>query len=430
MAFNGLDVMKTHLDIKSAAYIDATLDYAEKLLGIVFKPVKKNRYNALCTFHADTEDKFMVYVDRKKDEVRFHCFGACRGDWDIYDLIMLRTKQGFTAAQQIWAGHLGIRDFKPYTGAGPSVPEPLETPEPDDPVVFAEPGKLDEEIVAAMNNAAGFYNALLMSNENQFQHIRDYLARQGVDKSVVDKFKIGYAPPYSDDRHRGRALTDSFLPHFENDFKTFNAFLDSGLIRFLNDNTAKAYGYYSRQIDFRRKAPFSRNYGDSLAGRIVFPIYDADAKPVGLAGRLPEDRGVRWLKHQNNEIALSSGSWLYGIEKAGPFVRQYRTIILVEGLFDYFAFYNLLQDQDKLVVVSTLGSYLTPEAAAILKGLGIEHFIVAHDWDANGRTGIERVAAKAGGWVYYLGAPAENQTPYDILKPVVKGISGFALKHP
>lgn len=421
---------KTHLDLKSAAYIEATRDYAEKLLDIVFKPVKKNRYNTLCPFHADTEDRFMVYVN-KKDEVRFHCFGACRGDWDIYDLIMLRSKQGFATAQQMWAEHLGVRDFKPYTGAGQSIAEPGETPEPDDTVVFAEPGrKPDEKTVAAMKNAAGFYNALLMSNEKQFRHIRDYLARQGVDKSVVDKFNIGYAPPYSDTRHQGRALTDSLLPRFENDFKTFHAFLDCGLIRFLNDKTAKAYGYYYRQIDFRRKAPFSRNYGDSFAGRIVFPIYDADANPAGLAGRLPDDRGVRWLKHQSNQIALFSGSWLYGIEKAWPFIRQYRTIIIVEGIFDYFAFYNLLQAQDKLVVVSTLGSYLTPETAAILAGLGIEHFIVAHEWDATGRSGIERIAAKSGGWVYYLGGPAAGQTPYDMLRPVVKGINGFALKHP
>lgn len=35
--------------------------------------------------------------------------------------------------------------------------------------------------------------------------------------------------------------------------------------------------------------------------------------------------------------------------KAGCYIRKYRTIILVEGIFDYFAFYNLLQDQDKPV---------------------------------------------------------------------------------
>ena len=102
----------------------------------------------------------------------------------------------------------------------------------------------------------------------------------------------------------------------------------------------------------------------------------------------------------------------------------------MEGIFDYFAFYNLLQDQDKTVVVSTLGSYLTPEAASILKGLDVEHFIVAYNWDEVGRNGIERIAAKLGGWVYYLGSLTEGQDPYDMLKPVVNAISGFSLEHP
>jgi len=161
----------------------------------------------------------------------------------------------------------------------------------------------------------------------------------------------------------------------------------------------------------------------------VFPIYDADARPVGLVGRCAGDRGVRWLKHQTREVSLSARGWLFGIEKAGRYIRQYRTIILVEGIFDYFAFYNLLQEQDKPVVVSTLGSYVTPEAATILKGLDIEHFIVAYDWDELGRNGIEPIAAKLGGWVYYLGGMAEGQDTYDMLKPVVKAISGFSLKH-
>jgi DNA primase len=151
--------------------------------------------------------------------------------------------------------------------------------------------------------------------------------------------------------------------------------------------------------------------------------------PTGLVGRHPDDRGVRWLKQQTREIALTTKSWLYGIDKAGRYIRKYRTIILVEGIFDYFAFYSLLQDQDKPVVVSTLGSYLTPEAANILKGLDIEHFIVAYNWDEAGRNGIERIAAKLGGWVYYLGGLAVGQDPYDMLKPVVNAISGFSLKH-
>ena len=155
-----------------------------------------------------------------------------------------------------------------------------------------------------------------------------------------------------------------------------------------------------------------------------------DANPTGFVGRRPDDRGVRWLKQQTREIDLTARSWLYGIDKAGRYIRKYRTIILVEGIFDYFAFYNLLQGQDKLVVVSTLGSYLTSDAATILKSLEIENYIAVYDWDELGRNGIERMAARSGGWVYYLGSLSEGQDPYDMLKPVVNAISGFSLEHP
>jgi DNA primase len=392
--------MKTWQDIKSAAHIDAIVPYVEALLGIRFKSIKAYRYNARCPFHADTAENFMVYLKKQNDEIRFHCFGACKGDWDIYDVIMLRKKCRFKKAQQVWAEHLGVKDFKFNNGRSPCIPEPDATPAPDDIAGFVEPKKLDAQALAVLDDAAGFYNDLLMSNGDRFKTIREYLARNGIGKEIIAKFNIGYAPPYSDEQHQGRALIANFLPRFKSDAGAFNAFSDSGLVRFLNDGNVKGYGYYCRQIDFRRKDTFSGNYSDIFAGQIVFPIYDADACPTGFVGRRPGDRGVRWLKHQAREVPLSATGWLYGIEKAAPYIRQYRTIILVEGLFDYFAFFNLLQGQNKLVVVSMLGSYLTPEAANILKDFAIEHFIVAYDWDELGRNGIERFAVKSGGWVY------------------------------
>lgn len=420
--------MKTYQHLKSAATIDAAIPYVEALLDIRFKRVKKNRYNAPCPFHADTKENFMVYVN-KADEVRFHCFGACKGDWDIYDLIMLRNKYPFKQAQQVWAEHLGVADFIFDDGRSPSIPEPDETAEPEEPVGFVEPKQHDRQMVATLDDAASFYHDLLMSNEDRFRTVWDYLARRGVGKETIRRFNIGYAPPYSDDQYNGRALIASILPRVGKDPGTFNAFSDAGLVRFLNDGSVKAYGYYCRQIDFRRKDTFSRNYGDYLAGQMVFPIHDADAGVTGMVGRRLEDRGVRWLKHQAREVPLSAKSWLYGIEKAAPYIRQYRTIILVEGLLDYFAFYNLLQGQEKLVVVSTLGSYLTPDAATYLKSLDIENYIAAYDWDELGRNGIERTAVQSGGWVYYLGGLADGQDPYDKLEPVVGAISGFSLKH-
>jgi DNA primase catalytic core len=421
-------VMKPYPNIKSAATIDAIIPYTEALLDTRFKRVKKDRYNAPCPFHADIKENFMVYVN-KEDAVRFHCFGACKGDWDICDLIMLRNKYSFRQAQQVWAEHLGVADFTFDDGHSPCIPEPGETAEPDEPVGFVGPKQLDQQMVATLDDAAAFYHELLVSNEDRFRTVWDYLARRGVEKDTIRKFNIGYSPSYSDDQYNGRALiATSILPRVEKDPGVFNAFVDAGLVRFLNDATVKGYGYYCRQIDFRRKDPFSRNYGDYLAGRMVFPIYDASAGVTGMVGRRLDDRGVRWLKHQAREVPLSANSWLYGIDKARRDIRQYRTIILVEGIFDYFAFTNLLHDQDKQVVVSTLGSYLTPEAAAILKGLDVDHYIVAYDWDELGRNGIERAAVQSGGWVYYLGGLADDQDPYDLLEPVVKAINGFSLK--
>ncbi|WP_028314551.1 CHC2 zinc finger domain-containing protein [Desulfatibacillum aliphaticivorans] len=417
--------MKTCQDIKPAASIDAIIHYAEAMLGVRFTKVRKNRYNAQCPFHADTENSFRVYVN-KDDEVRFHCFGACKGDWDIYDLIMLRRKCRSGKAQQVWAEHLGMADFKFDAGRVSSIPEPDETPEPDVPVVFIEPLKLDQKNAASLDEAASFYNGLLVSHKNRFKHIWEYLASRGVGQDAISKFNIGYAPPYSDEQHRGRALVDSFLPRFEKKNETFSAVTDAGLARLLNDNSVKGYGYYCRQIDFSRKYPFSRNYCDALAGRIVFPICDSTSLTTGLAGRNPGDRGVRWLKQQSREVPLSDRARLFGLEKAAQYIRQYRTIILVEGVFDYFAFYNLLQDMGKPALVSTLGSYVTPEAAAIITSLDIEHFIVAYNWDELGRNGIERMAAKSNGWVYYLGGPSKDQSPYDLLKPVLDAINGFS----
>jgi hypothetical protein len=104
-------------------------------------------------------------------------------------------------------------------------------------------------------------------------------------------------------------------------------------------------------------------------------------------------------------------------------------VILVEGIFDYFAFYRLLQNQDKPVVVSTLGSYLSDKAGSNFKSLGVEHFIVAYDWDQAGRKGIEQIAAEVGGTAYYLGGMQPGQDPAEKLKGVIGSISGFSLKH-
>ena len=94
-----------------------------------------------------------MYVDGK-DVVRFHCFGECKGDWDIYDVIKLREKCSFREAQQIWADYLGIVDVEFYRGHSDHVPEPETEPEPDHSVDFIEPAEPDDQIKATLTKAA------------------------------------------------------------------------------------------------------------------------------------------------------------------------------------------------------------------------------------------------------------------------------------
>jgi DNA primase len=77
------------------------------------------------------------------------------------------------------------------------------------------------------------------------------------------------------------------------------------------------------------------------------------------------------LKQGSEKGLLDTKSWLYGIHKAKNHIQRYKTVIIVEGIFDYFAFYRLFQDTTKPIVVSTLGTHITDETMALFKRLGV-----------------------------------------------------------
>jgi len=198
-------IMTTYKDLKSVKYIDATINFAERLLGIDFKRTGSNRYSSYCPFHFDRKDSLRVYVDGK-DEIRFKCFGACQGEsddekanWDIYDLIMVRNKCSFREVQIAFSKYMGIEDFIPYSGTAEHRPTPTEIAEPDEPVNFAEQEELDPKITQVLGEASIFYNEMLINNEDRFNKVHKYLHRRGVDtgcelkksKKREDKIYIG-----------------------------------------------------------------------------------------------------------------------------------------------------------------------------------------------------------------------------------------------
>ena len=148
------------------------------------------------SWHVTTTDSFRLHVDGN-DVVRFHCFGECKGDWDIYDLIMLREKCSFRQAQKTWADYLGIKGVTFYRGESQHIPEPDAKPEPDVSVEFLEPAEPNDQIKSTLAEAAGLYNDLLLSDPEKYSKVLTYLAHRGVEKSIIERFQIGYSPAYA-----------------------------------------------------------------------------------------------------------------------------------------------------------------------------------------------------------------------------------------
>ena len=101
-----------------------------------------------------------MYVNHN-GEVRFHCFGACGQEWDIYNLIQFRERCGFIEAQKRLADFLGIKDFTPYRRGPDDRPVLAESPAPDPPIEFTPPAELSPEVSDALNDAVAFYHCLL-----------------------------------------------------------------------------------------------------------------------------------------------------------------------------------------------------------------------------------------------------------------------------
>ena len=423
--------MTTYKDLKSVKYIESIINYAEGLRNFNFKRTGNNRYSALCPFHVDNKDSFRVYVDGK-DEVRFKCFGACQGgaddkkaNWDIYDLIMITNKCSFREAQIVFAKYMGVEEFIPYSGSAEHRPTPTEIEEPDEPVNYAEPEELDPKITQVLGEASIFYNEMLLNNSEEFQKVHRYIQRRGINTDLIQKFNIGFAPTLRNEEYQGRALIKNYLKRFNADYTEFYPFYKASIVRLLE------FGSFYVQFMETHLGIFANNYTDYFAGRITFPIHNMDGQVHGIIGRRPDNRknAIQWMKQQTEDTFITTKSWLYGIDKAHRHISHYKTVILVEGIFDYFAFYKLFQDMDRPIIVSTLGSNLTDEARDILKQLGAENIIVAYDWDNAGRKAIKQIATDVAGRIYYLGGITDGQDPAEKLKGVVNAISGFSLKH-
>ncbi len=306
--------------------IKEKLDVADFLKGYLnLQPAGKN-FKALCPFHKEKTPSFMISPERQN----WHCFG-CNLGGDIFSFLMRYENIEFAEALKILAERAGVELARVSSGE------------------YKYFGLLYD-----INEAAKkYFQKELVRSELA----RKYLASRGLKEEIINEFEIGFAPNLPDALNLFFANNSNFRP---------DEILRAGL-----------------GVKSERGRQFDR-----FRGRVMFPICNSLGKIVGFTGRiLPEFDTGQFGKYVNSPETpiFNKSKVLYGFSKSKEFIRDEKSVFMVEGQMDLLMSYQAGIKN----VVATSGTALTPDHLKLLRRL-TEEIVLNFDSDEAGLAAGER----------------------------------------
>lgn len=294
---------------------------------------KGGRYWACCPFHEEKTPSFSVAPDKGL----FYCFG-CHAGGNVFKFISMIENISYFEAVKLQAERLGME-----------IPSRQKSPEE----LNAEREK--KSLLQITSLAQEFYHKCLTETA-QGEAGRKYLAARGITESVVNNFKLGYAPDAWD------ALT----------------------------NALKSHGFSEKQIVSAGLA-LENKHGtgiyDRLRGRVIIPIADVFGKVVAFGGRIlnPEtENGAKYLNTPETKI-FHKGRQLFGLNKANRAISTKNSAVVVEGYMDAISLASAGIEN----VVASLGTAFTAEQAKLLTRYA-RRVIFCYDSDEAGQRATMR----------------------------------------
>ena len=289
--------------------------------------LKKSGRNwaGLCPFHAEKTPSFSI----RAEEGLYYCFG-CQAGGDIISFVRGVRHLDFVEAVEWLAARTGVQLRYDDARAG-------------------QDRKRKHELTEAMEKAVAWYHDRLLSAADA-GGARSYLRSRGYDRSVVEQFRIGWAPDDWDALAKALKLPADVLE-------------DTGL------------GFVNRRGRIQ----------DTFRGRLLFPIFDASGHPVAFGGRvLP---GVEGPKYKNSaETKLYSKSrTLYALNWAKEEAGRKGEILVCEGYTDVIGCFLAGMPR----AVATCGTALADEHFQLLKNFA-RRIVLAYDADAAGQSAAAR----------------------------------------
>ncbi len=284
------------------------------------------RFTGLCPFHNEKSPSFSV----NGEEGFYYCFG-CGAKGDIITFVREKEQLDFVGAVEWLANKFGQQLH--YTDANEG-----------------EERKKKARLLDALTRAVDFYHDRLLHGADAGA-ARGYLRQRGYDGTVVRNYKIGWAPQGWD--HLAKAL------RLSND-----EWVESGL---------GGINQRGGQYDFFR-------------GRVLFPIFDAQGRPMGFGGRiLPGTDDARKYVNSADSTVYNKGRVLYGLNWAKTAVVAADEVIVCEGYTDVIGF----DLAGTARVVATCGTALTEEHVKLLRRFA-RRVVLSFDADAAGQNAAAR----------------------------------------
>lgn len=291
----------------------------------------------LCPWHDDSKPSLNVNQDRQT----FKCW-VCNLGGDIFSFIMQKEGVEFREALEMLAERAGI-----------SLEHLRRLPQARHEGDDREPDKKD--LFKAMAWAVErFHDALLQLPEAT--PARDYLSERGITAQSIEQYSLGFAPDH----------WDWLVSKTQGKSSALRALERAGVL-----------------------GKSERGYYDRFKGRVLFPIRDAQGRPIALGGRvLPalvaaqksERPPAKYINSPETPL-FSKNREFYGLDLAREAIAQTGHVLVMEGYTDcivarQFGFRN---------VVAVLGTALGENHVRRLRFADHCRVILVLDGDEAGR---------------------------------------------
>src|SRR2546421_7883646 len=263
----------------------------------------------------------------------FYCFGCQKGG-SVFNFVMEIERVTFPEAINIVAEKSGM---------------PL--PKMVDDGRF-EARKRDSDQVIELNQwALAWWQDQLQSQAAR--SVREYLKQRGITEETSQTFKLGFAPD----------SWEALSTHLRQKGATQEQLEKSGLV--VKKDEGGSY--------------------DRFRGRLMFPVFDAQGKPIAFGGRILDPEGEPKYLNSPETTVYTKGRHLYGLNLTRDEIRRQGFAILVEGYLDLIVPYQAGVRN----LAASLGTALTPEQVKLI-GRFARKVVVNYDGDRAGVQAAKR----------------------------------------